>query len=331
MTIPDEELDRLFRAAAPARLDTDVRLDAAAIGVRESIIRGTWRRHTRSSGRGLRWAAWATATVAVVAAVVVSATVLLPSHQAVALTPPPLTYGSAEPLSDVLADAHDALLSPPLIEQRPGVESVVWGWSAEMGTGHVEVVPQNVNFVWEPGGDATTTVTAGEPYWSDEDRPGGIEPSPYEPGELIDEVVMPAEQFLVPAAVADLSGSTPAELESALSVFSAGPGASSGELVAAMTGLLDYWTLSDDQHATLLDLLQDAGGVVVRGETVDRLGRDVVGLRVSSIIPERVETVFVSMETGRIVGVESELVEPLDQLPAGVITYTMWDVADRDG
>lgn len=32
---------------------------------------------------------------------------------------------------------------------------------------------------------------------------------------------------------------------------------------------------------------------------------------------------------GRVVGIESELIKPLDGLPAGVISYTMWDAESR--
>ncbi|WP_261987730.1 MULTISPECIES: hypothetical protein [Microbacterium] len=39
---------------------------------------------------------------------------------------------------------------------------------------------------------------------------------------------------------------------------------------------MSYWTLTDEQHATLIDMLVDAGGLTVLGESQDRLGRDVV-------------------------------------------------------
>ena len=222
------------------------------------------------------------------------------------------------------------MLTPPDVAQQSKVHSVVWGWSVELAEKRIEMIPQEITFDWAPGGTATSTIVAGGSYWSDDEHPAGINASPYEPGDMIDTVITPPEDFDLPSVVADLDGSTSTDLQAALAAFGATEASSSGELLAAITGLLQYWTLSDTQHATLLTLLADAGGMTVRGVTTDRLGRNVTGLQVSSVIPERVETAFVSTKTGRIVGVESELTRPLDALPAGVISYTMWD-ADEAG
>ncbi|WP_372969503.1 hypothetical protein [Microbacterium sp.] len=328
MNISDDELDRLFRAAAPVPPDSDSRLGATAIAIREGIIRGTWKPASRASRRRLRWAAVTTAAAAAVVAVLVVVNVLAPSQQAVALAPPPLQYTAAGSVEDVIRDAHVALAASPDVSQSPGTRSVGWGWDAEMATGDVEIVPQVVTFTWAPGEPSTTTIVAGDSYWLDDELPEGVGPSPYEPGELIDRVVTPADEFALPPDALNLSGASPTALTKALVAFGATPESSSGELFAAVTGLMGYWTLSDEQHAVLLDLLVDAGGLTVLGETEDRLGRGVIGIQVSSVIPERVETMFVSIDTGRIVGMESELVKPIGELPLGVITYTMWDAPD---
>lgn len=325
MNVSDDELDRLLRAANPAPEQDAAGLSAAHIAIREGIIRGTVRPRKTRPRKTLLWAGLTTAVATVALAAVVAANVFAPTRQAMALTPPPLEYRSSGSLAQVVDDAEQALLAPPDVEQESRVHSVGWGWSVDMEEGHVEVVPQDITFVWAPGETATSTIVAGDPYWSDAERPAGVEPSEYQPGDLIDEVVIPPEEFTLAPEAANLSGSSPAELEAALAVFGATPDSSSGELLAAITGLMQYWTLSDEQHATLLRLLVDAGDVQVLGETTDRLGRDVIGLRVASTIPERVETAFVSIETGRIVGTESELIKPLDTLPVGVISYTMWD------
>ncbi|MCK2035080.1 hypothetical protein KZC51_02930 [Microbacterium sp. SSW1-49] len=325
MNISVDELDRLFRAAHPAPQQNTTGLSAAHIAIRESIIRGTGRPRPQRARRTLLWTGLTTAVATAAAAVVIAVNVLSPTGQAVALTPPPLEYRASGSLAQVVDDAEQALLAPPDVAQESRVRSVSWGWSVEMEAGHVEVVPQDITFVWAPGETATSTIVAGDSYWSDAERPADVEPSEYQPGDLIDEVVIPPEDFTLPAAAATLSGSAPEDLEPALAVFGATPESSSGELLAAIAGLMQYWTLSDAQHATLLRMLVDAGGVQVLGETTDRLGRDVIGLRVASTIPERVETVFVSVETGRLAGTESELIEPLDTLPVGVISYTMWD------
>jgi len=328
MTSSDDDLDRIFRAADPVpRAAGTSRPSAADISVRENIIRGTHRPTRRQRHPRLLWTGIATATAALAVAALVAVSVLSPAQRAVALTPPPLQYTAAPALADVIERATDRLAALPDVVQQSSVRTIVWGWSVDMTEMRVEIVPQDIHFVWGPGETATSTIIAADSSWTD-DLPDGVDPSPYEPGEVIDTVVTPPEDFALPAEVRNLHGSTPAEMEAALAPFGVTAESSSGELLAAITGLLQYWTLDDEQHATLLDLLADAGGVTVRGETTDRLGRGVIGLQVSSVIPERVETVLVSTATGRIVGMESELVAPLDGLPTGVISYTMWDADD---
>ncbi|WP_431807792.1 hypothetical protein [Microbacterium paraoxydans] len=328
MNVSDADLDRLFRAANPApRTAGGTGLTAAEIAIRESIIRGEYHPRERRSRRGLVWAGAVTATAAVAVAAVVAVSVLVPAQPAVALTPPALHYAAAGTAAEVFADAERTLVTDPAVAQVPVVHSVSWNWSVDIAEEHVEVVPQEITLEWAPGRPTVSTIVAGEPYWPDGDRPAGIAASPYAPGELIDTVSLSPEEFTLPPAVSGLTGDSRAELEAALGAFGATPSSSSGELLAAITGLLQYWTLTDAQHAALLELLHEAGGLSVRGETTDRLGRDVIGVQVSSVVPERVETAFVSVESGRIVGVESELVAPLDGLPAGVVSYTMWDAA----
>lgn len=329
MTHSDEDLDRIFRAANPVPPARARVLSAADIAVRESIIRGAYKPAQRQRYAPRSWAVFATAGATVAVAAIVTVNVLMPAQQAVALTPPPLHYSAAPPLAEVIENATDHLIEPPDVDQRSSVHSSVWAWNVEMADKHVEIVPQEITFEWAQGEAATATIVAGDSFLSDNERAEGVEPSPYEPGEVIDTVVTQPEDFTLPPEVVNLDGSAATDLQAALAAFGATPESSSGELLAAITGLLEYWTLDDEQHATLLELLVDSGGVTVRGETIDRLGRDVIGLQVSSVIPERIDTVFVSTETGRIVGMESELVTQLDGLPAGVITYTMWDADGR--
>jgi hypothetical protein len=41
------------------------------------------------------------------------------------------------------------------------------------------------------------------------------------------------------------------------------------------------------------------------------------------------DTVLISARTGRIVGMENELTEPMDFIPAGVVGYIMWGLPNR--
>ncbi|MDF2506529.1 MAG: hypothetical protein K0Q52_388 [Microbacterium sp.] len=323
----DDELDRLFRAARPADVRSDRPLGAPEIALRENIIRGAVRAPKRRARPRIIWAGVTAAVATLAVAVLVTLSVLSPAQQAIALTPPPLPYSTAGSMSDVVIDAERALSASSGPEQASHVESVVWGWSAEIEQQRIESVPQEITFDWGEGETATTTIVAADSYWPEGDRPPGVEPSPYRPGEIIDEVKTAPEDFDAPAELTSLTGDSREELFAALGAFGVSESSSSGELLAAIDGLMQYWTLSNAQHAELLEILIDADDVEVLGATRDRLGRDVIGLQVSSTIPERTDTVFISRDTGRLVGVESELIEPRDGLPAGVISYAMWEAA----
>lgn len=327
MNLTDDRLDELFALAhpAPAR---DNALGARDIALRERIIRGDVAPRPAPRLRGI-WAAGLTTAVATcVIVALIAVNVLAPDRRAEALTPPPLVYTDPEPLDAVIADAQEALADGVGPEQAPHVELVTWGWSIDMSEKNIEVIPQEVTTDWTLDEGGVTTIVAGQPFWGDDERPSGLGESPYAPGDVIDRVVMTPEEFNIPPATAALEGSSREALTSALAPYVDGDSApTSGELSTAIASLLGLWTLTDDQHATLLDMLVDAGGVAVLGETTDRLGRDVVGLEVSEPFnPLYRITLLVSLDTGRIVGVEDELTKPLDFIPAGVTGYTLWDV-----
>lgn len=329
MTYSEADLDRLFRAASPVPRHRASRVTTADQEVRDRIVHGLDLRPAQWQRLPRFWAGVATATAAAAAvATLVAFSLLTPLQSAVAVTPPPLQYSSAPALSEVLNSAHARLSEHPHVAQQPRVQSVTWAWNADMAAESVEIVPQKVTFEWGAGAPATATITAAESYWAGDRLPDGIKPSQYRPGDVIDRIITMPEDMSLPPEVVDLHGSDVTSMTAALTAFGSTSQSMSGEVLAATAGLMQYWTLDDAQHATLLDLLSDAGGVTVRGETVDRLGRAVVGLRVSAVTPERSETVFVSVETGRIVGMESELIAPVEGLPLGVIIYTMFDAGE---
>lgn len=329
MTITDDRIDRLFAAASPAPTGERADQRAADIALRERIIRGE-RRPSRRPARAARRGAWvAGASIAVAAAAVVTIVavdVLAPGQPASALAPPPLTYVDPEPLDDVIRDAQTALADGDGPAQAPHVESIGWAWSIDMSGEHIEIVPQEVTTDWSYETGSITTIVAGESYWPNDDRPDGVADSPYDPGEVIAVVTQSASEFDLPRLLGDLEGSSEQDLRSAMGGYEAGDATTAGELATGIVSLQGWWTLTDAQHATLLGMLADAGGVTVLGRTEDRLGRDVVGLRVSGASDLHDVTLLVSVETGRIVGEEVELREAQDFIPAGVIGYTLWDV-----
>jgi hypothetical protein len=327
MNVSDDELDRLFRAANPATTERFAALTAREIAVREGIIRGTFETsRTRRRRSGWAWGGLTAAVASIAVVAVIAVNVLGPTQSAVALTPAPLQYANAQPLSAVVSDAQQRLDMPDDVVQQSRVRTVGWGWDIDIAEEHVEVVPQEATFEWSPETGSVSTVVAAASYWADGERPKGITPSPYEPGDVISEVVTSAEDLDIPTGVVTLKGSSREQLFSALADLGATPESSSGELLLAIGQLLSYWTLTDEQHATLMRMLVDAGGVTVLGETKDRLGREVIGLRVTDDDSNYRNTLLVSEDTGRIVGMENELTTPMEFIPAGVVGYTLWDV-----
>lgn len=322
MNISDDEIDRLFRAANPAAKPAD-QLSAQAVAVRESIIRGTYA-PTRER-RGWVWGRFAVALAAIVAIVIVATNVLAPK-QAVALTPPPLEYTNPQPLSEAVHEAKTRLESSAPVKQERRVSSLVWGWSIDMAKERVESVPQVITFEWAPETGSRSTIVAGEPYWPEGVRPEGINKSPYEPGDIITELVTAPEDLSIPAEVVNLNDGSRESVDKALTSLGATSSSSSGEILVVIGRLLSYWTLTNEQHAALIDRLVEAGGVTVMGESMDRLGRDVVGLRVTDPTTDYQDTVLLSRDTGRIVGMENEMTVAQDFIPAGVVGYTLWDV-----
>ena len=80
----------------------------------------------------------------------------------------------------------------------------------------------------------------------------------------------------------------------------------------------------------MLDILADADGVEALGTTADRLGRQAAGLRVITTDGAASDVVLLSLDTGRIIGVERTNLVANDLIAGGaIISYTMWDV-DED-
>ena len=327
MNVSDEELDQLFRAVSPAPGARFAPLTARDIAIREGIIRGTFELSPEPRRRAGRVWGGVTAVVASIAAVtIIAVNVLGPTQSAVALTPPPLQYANAQPLSAVVTAAELKLDLPDDVVQESRVQTLSWGWNSDMAKGRVEVVPQKTTFDWSPETGSISTVVAAESYWSGDARPEGIAESPYRPGDIISELTTSAADLDIPPGVVSLKGSSREELFAALGELGASADSSSGDLLVAISQLLSYWTLTDEQHATLIHMLVDAGDVTVLGESTDRLGRAVVGLRTTIDDRGYQNTLLISRDTGRIVGTENELTKAMEFIPAGVVGYTLWDV-----
>ena len=97
------------------------------------------------------------------------------------------------------------------------------------------------------------------------------------------------------------------------------------QLVDSLITAFDQWTLTDAQHAVVLEMLEAEDGVSVLGATTDRLGRPVYALSVPAAGDGTDETVLISTESGRIVGVETEQASADGIIPEGaVVMYNLW-------
>ena len=80
----------------------------------------------------------------------------------------------------------------------------------------------------------------------------------------------------------------------------------------------------------MLTLIEETGGAEALGTTNDRLGRPVAGIRVISADGVVRDDVLVSLDTGRIVGLERTVLKDDGVFPAGaIVDYRMWDIDEE--
>ncbi|WP_372969438.1 hypothetical protein [Microbacterium sp.] len=317
-------LDRLLSQADPARTPQDAKPDAAALQVRERIIRSAPRRHPRRRA----FVGWASGLAVAAAAVVVAVAVLVPQSMAVAGSPAPLDFSAAESTTETLRAAQTALAEPggPAEPERL-VRSATWGLDINGGTGETEVVPQLNTLRWEPDLSGRMVSISGVPY-DPTDASANVGAEISSSGEVSVDLAMEPGQFSTP--VPDVFGDSLADVEGALTAFGMPDEPTGSEVVLATTAVLEQWTLTNAQESRIIDLLAAADGVEALGSTTDRLGRPVAGLRVVSGDGAASDVVLLSLETGRIVGVERTNIVEDELIAAGaILSYTMWDVDER--
>nr|WP_201471623.1 hypothetical protein [Microbacterium hydrocarbonoxydans] len=314
-------LDRVLTDADPARTPRDAHPDAAALSVRDRIIRDA-RAPRRSRAVVVGWAAGlATAT----AAAVVAVAVLIPQGQAVADGLDPLDFSSAQNVSTTVAGAQDALASTPgPAEPERLVRSASWAFDINGSTGETEVVPQLTLLRWEADLSGHMTSILGVPY-DPSDATANMDAEVSSSGQVAVDLPIGPGQFETP--VPEAFGSSESDVEAALTAFGMPAEPTGAEVLTAMTTMLQQWTLTNAQHSQLLGILEATGDAEGLGTTVDRLGRPASGLRVVSADGAASDVVLISGDTGRIIGIERTNLEHTDVIDAGaVMSYTLWDV-----
>lgn len=317
----DDELIRLLTKHTPVRSPKDAPLDARALAMRDRIVHSAPAPGQRA-GRTPRLV-WLTSAAAVVVALVVSAVLFWPTSSAVAIGPRPLSFTPAGDAGEIVEDALRLLSdgggpAEPLRESR----SAAWSLAVVDDGAQVDIVPELTAFTWNADGSGRVLVVAGEPYPSDAPVDGA---EIVDSGEVLSDTQLAVGEFATP--VAESPGSSREDLTAmlmALGMPEKNP--SPGEVAQGINSVFDQWTLTDEQHATLLRLLADSGDVEALGTAVDRLGRQVYGLRVDSSVPGVSDTLLVSADSGRIVGIESQRVTAENGVPAGtIVAYRLWE------
>ncbi|QKJ19923.1 hypothetical protein [Microbacterium hominis] len=269
-----------------------------------------------------------TAMVAMIAIVLVWPPV---APSAIALTPPPLKVSSTSQTVGEVASMAQRLLAgragQPAAERR--VSSV--GWYLQMdhpasGETIAVIVPQVIELAWNEDGSGREVTTAGIPYLADGTRLEDSTRGP-EPGRVLHDITYAAGGFGTP--VQQVPGESATEVKDFLAAYW-NPVATSGtasDIITAIGNAFSSWTLTNQQHAHILDMLSRAPGAYIAGTALDRADREVTVIAADSTHnPDYQLLLLVSNETGRIVGTESVRLTPSGELPAGSVTsYTLWD------
>lgn len=273
-------------------------------------------------------------SMAVTAVVAMIAIVLVwppAAPRAAALTPPPLKLSSSsKTVGEVASMAHRLLAGSSgehAAERR--VSSV--GWYLQMdhpasGETIAVIAPHVIELTWNEDGSGNELTMAGIPYLADGTRLTDQTRAP-EPGSLLFDIEYPVGGFEAP--VEQLPGTSAEDVKNLLAAYW-NPVATSGtasDIITAVGNAFGSWTLTDQQHAHILDMLSHAPGAFVAGTAVDRADREVTVIAADSTHnPDYRLLLLISNETGRIVGTESVRLTPSGDLPAGSVTsYTLWD------
>lgn len=271
--------------------------------------------------------------LAALAAAAAIALIVLPignAPTATAYAPPPLPFTPvSESVAEVMDQAQERLGSDGTGVTEPLREATSTGWYADLQFGGssdtATIAPQITTVTWNADGSGTQRTVAGEPFPDDP----AAERAPA-PGTLLLELAHGPGQF--PPDAPAMTAPGPAELAGIVRVFAGGPSAEgAADLTVGVTTLLNTWTLPNTHHAALLDGLIAEGDLHVAGHTVDREGREVIGLRATSrTTPTTDVIVLVSQASGRIVGIEEIYTGAQDELPAltgSTLSYTNWSGA----
>jgi hypothetical protein len=325
----DEHIVRLLRASAPPVKPADEALTMRQHALMERIMTEPPRPRRRRLAAliGVPIAAFVS-VLAVIFAVVQP----FGTSVAVAYGPAPLVYtATGETVEDVVREAS-ALLARTQGATEGGVaqrRAVYSSWDLTVnedgrGVRTAFVSPSETQLTWAEDLSGSLLVVAGEPYAADGTSGEAQSDEAPKPGTVLDDRTFAPGEY--PVFLPDGGTMGAAEIATLMSDY-AGEDGRGGDAMRAIESLLTEWTLTDAQHAAMLQSLLTYDDLEVLGSTTDRLGRPVVGIAAPGR-GDQTATLLVSAESGRIVGIERSVLNDDEDLmvPAGtVVSYILWE------
>lgn len=324
----DELIAQRLRKLDPARTPRDAEAPAFLVAVVDRLERERAATQQKRETQRRRRVGWAVSLASVVAVVAVALSLTLTGPSAEASTPVPLTFSYPAPEQQVVADAIARLSDGDGVDApERSVRMVSWGIVVEDGViDDGPVIPQVTSLDWREDLSGHSLILKGKTEPASGDQVGRVVPT----DTVLSEQTFAAGEFGVPNA--DAPAETEAGVRELLTSVGMPPDAAPGEVVQSAVTAMELWTLSDKQHAELLKIIAMSGKLASLGSSTDRLGRDVLGLRVRSADGSATETLLLSTATGRIVGEERMSTISEGGIPAGtVIDYRMWDAEKERG
>ncbi len=324
----DEELERRLRDADPSRAFAPIPAERQRATL-ERIMAETPAPARRSRAARVR-AAWIAVPAALAALAVAAVAFLNPftAPVAAAYGPAPLTYTAIDKsLAEVVAEAKARLADSPgpaTTERRSDTVS----WSLTLSSdGEAEptvyIEPLEREFVWSEDLSATQIFRTGAPFLSSSGLPA-TPPNAKPPGTLIDELTWePGTYSPATPGAEDLDAQFADDLLQLYIEYGSG---FSGQALTAVPDLFSEFTMTNAQHADILQALLSVPDIDVLGVTTDREGREVIGVTAEAM-GDQSATLLISTRTGRIVGYEMSVTGPGSPLPVPVGTvasYSLW-------
>lgn len=333
MSNPVDPFEQLMRRSNPAPLSAaSHELDARARADLLAITSETYAKPARAP-RALRWPlilmpAFVVALLTVV--FVMQPWNLMTGGGAPAVATPALldVTKSSSDLEEVMERAIGTLSAAT--PQDPLRRSDSEGWYIQIevdgeNAGQSEILPQRMLLEWNEDLSGTMTIASSTAYETGTTGAARAENGAASESVRIDEFG-PGE---MPVYFQQPPPNTPEEMREYLATIMAlEPDADAAAYVEAIKGLLGEWTLSPAQHATILSMLSTMPGLSFEGTATDRLGRDVIVIRATPIVPTGNEAqLLLSTKTGHIVGHELIYVGGIPELalkPPVVTSYVAW-------